>query len=552
MPSLAEVESSLLGPGGPFELARERVLGHDMTVFARRPPSLRALLESSRGHGDAEYCICEDRRLTFAEHFRSVAAFARVLRDVHGVGKGDRVAILAENGTEWIISFWAAVSLGAIAVGMNGWWVRDEIVYALQDSDPAVLVADEKRLARLRSEDRRVPVVSIEHDFAGLTAGGDAELPDASIDEDDPACILYTSGTTGRPKGAVASHRSIVGLTALQFFHGLRIMMASPPTDAPSHPPCQLVTNPLFHVSGLYTGAITMLAGGIKTVWTKGRFDPERILHLIEAERVTSWSPMGTMAYRVVTHPNLDRYDLRSVRSVGSGGAPMRRELQEEIRRVFPNAAASLGLGYGLTESGALATINFGDELAKRPGSVGRPMPTVEIEVRDAQGRALAEGEEGEIHIRSPLLMLEYWRRVVETDAAFAPGRWLRTGDVGRLRDGYLYIDSRKRDLILRGGENVYPIEIELRLEAHPSVAEAAVVGVPDVELGQAVKAIVVPAAGGEPGIETLRAWVAEALAYYKVPAHWDIRRAPLPRNAAGKVMKHVLVGDADSPFDSA
>lgn len=551
MPSLAEVERALLGPGGAFELARERVLGHDMTVFARRLPSLRAMLESSRAHGEAEYCVCEGARLTFAEHLRSVAAFARVLHEVHGVRKGDRVAILAENGPEWIIAFWAAVSLGAIAVGMNGWWVRDEIVYALEDCQPAVLVADEKRLSRLRGEDVGIPVVSVERDFSEMTSGADDTLPETTIEEDDPACILYTSGTTGRAKGAVASHRNIVALTTLQFFHGLRVMMADPPAVAPSHAPCQLVTNPLFHVSGLYTGAVTMLAGGIKTVWTKGRFDPERILGLIEAERVTSWSPMGTMAYRVVTHPNRHRYDLTSVRSIGSGGAPMRRELQEEIRRVFPSAAASLGLGYGLTESGALATINFGEELQERPGSVGRAMPTVEIEIRDAGGRTLAEGEEGEIHLRSPLVMLGYWRRPGESEQTFAEERWLRTGDVGRLHDGYLYIDSRKRDLILRGGENVYPIEIELRLEAHPAVAEAAVIGVPDAELGQAVKAVVVPAAGQAPQIETLRSWVAQALAYYKVPAHWEIRRDPLPRNAAGKVMKHVLLGHVDSPFDA-
>jgi acyl-CoA synthetase (AMP-forming)/AMP-acid ligase II len=552
MSSLEEVERSLLRSGGPFELAREAVLGHEMSVFARRLPSLRAMLEGSGGHGDAEYCICGESRLTFAQHLRCVSAFARALRETYGVAKGARVAILAENGPEWIIAFWAAVSLGAIVVGMNGWWVRDEIVCALDDSEPTLLVADEKRLARIRAEDLCMPVISIEKDAALFAPGADASLPDQPIAEDDPACILYTSGTTGRPKGAVASHRSIVGLTALQFFHGFRMMMSAPVTSTPSFPPCQLVTNPLFHVSGLYTGAVAMLAAGVKTVWTKGKFDPERILRLIEAERVTSWSPMGTMAYRVAMHPNLGRYDLSSVRSVGSGGAPMRRELQEQIRRVFPNAASSLGLGYGLTESGALATINFGAELERRPGSAGRPMPTVEVEVRDAEGRQLTDGEEGEIHIRSPLLMLGYWRRPEETSAAFAPGRWLRTGDIGRVEDGYLYIDSRKRDLILRGGENVYPIEIEMRLEAHPDVAEAAVVGVADEELGQAVMAIVVPAAGANPAVETLRAWVGGALAYYKVPVHWQVRRDALPRNAAGKVMKHVLLGDVANPFDAS
>ncbi len=551
MKTIEEAERELLGPGGAFELVRERVLGEDMAVMAKRLPSLRAMLELSRGYGAATYLACEDTRLTFEEHFRRVTAVASLLGDRHGVGRGDRVAILAENGAEWILTFWATVSLGAIAVGLNGWWVRDEILYALDDCAPKVLVADAKRLSRLRDGDVRVPILHTESAFDDLAQGDEAQLPDTPIDEDDPACILYTSGTSGRPKGAVGSHRSIVGLTALQFFHGLRVMMSSPASNAPALSPCQLVTNPLFHVSGLYTGAIAMLAVGVKTVWTKGRFDPERILRLIESEKVTSWSPMGTMAYRVVTHPDIGRYDLSSVRSVGSGGAPMHPELQDAIRRTFPNASTSLGLGYGLTESGALATIAFGESLRTRPRSAGRAMPTVELEIRDAAGHALGDGEEGEIHIRSPLVMLEYWRRPAETRDVLLRGRWLRTGDIGRLESGYLTIDSRKRDLILRGGENVYPIEIELCLEAHPDLVEAAVVGVPDAELGQAVKAIVVPKGEAEPDAAALGRWVGERLAYYKVPAHWEIRREPLPRNATGKVMKHVLLGEVLDPFDA-
>jgi acyl-CoA synthetase (AMP-forming)/AMP-acid ligase II len=550
--TIEEAERDLLGPGGLFELGVGSVLGEEMLVMTRRLPSLRAMLELSRGYGAAEYLVCESTRLTFADHFLRVASVARALRDRFGVAKGDRVAILAENGPEWILTFWATVSLGAVAVGLNGWWVRDEILYALEDADPKVLVADDKRLARLTADDVRVPIVRIEQDFDATTSVVATSLPETPIDEDDPACILYTSGTTGRPKGAVGSHRSLIGLTALQFFHGLRVAMSSPPPLVPALPPCQLVTNPLFHVSGLYTGAVAMLAGGVKTVWTKGRFDPEKILDLIEREKVTSWSPMGTMAYRVVTYPNLDRHDLSSIRNIGSGGAPMRSELQDAIRRVFPNASTSLGLGYGLTESGALATIAFGDELAARPTSAGRPMPTVSIEIRDPSGRPLPDGEEGEVFIRSPLVMLEYWRRPEDTAQTLLPGRWLRTGDIGRMESGHLYIESRKRDLILRGGENVYPIEIELCLEAHPDVVEAAVVGVPDLEFGQAVKAIVVLRDGAMPDSENLRLWVAGKLAYYKVPAHWEIRRSALPRNATGKVMKQVLLGEVRDPFESA
>jgi acyl-CoA synthetase (AMP-forming)/AMP-acid ligase II len=544
---LAAIESELTKPGAPFEIVTESVLGEPMAVFARRAPSLRAFLEASVAFGDAEYVVCGDARLTFAEHARTVASTAAALASRFGVRKGDRVAILASNRPEWIVTFWATVSLGAIAVGLNGWWTGDEILYGLEDCDPKVLVGDAKRLARVAGAGVNIPVVEMEGEFDALARfDRSAPLPDVPIHEDDAACILYTSGTTGRPKGALNTHRNVVALSGLQFFHGLRVMMAG--GAAPSGPSCALISNPLFHVSGLYTGAVTMLAGGVKTVWTSGRFDPLEVMTIIERERVTNWSPMGTMAHRVIHHPQRSGFDLSSVRGVGSGGAPMSPELQRRIRETFPDAAASLGLGYGLTECTALATINFGAELERYPTSVGRPLPTVRLEVRDEGGRALPEGE-GEIYVRSPLVMKEYWRRPDDTRAAILPGRWLRTGDWGRLEDGRLTIDSRKRDLILRGAENVYPIEIELRLEAHPAVREAAVVGVPHEELGQEVKAIVVPREGCAIDVAELSGWAAETLAYYKVPAHWEIRPAALPRNASGKVLKHVLTGAAANEF---
>jgi acyl-CoA synthetase (AMP-forming)/AMP-acid ligase II len=292
-----------------------------------------------------------------------------------------------------------------------------------------------------------------------------------------------------------------------------------------------------------------MLAVGARMVLRAGRFDPVDAMRLIESEQVTSWGPMGTMAYRVVHHPERARFDLSSVVQIGSGGAPMHPDLQARIREAFPSARRSLGLGYGLTESGALATVCSGEELLRYPESVGRPLPTVEVEIRDAAGRPLPEGREGEIHIRSPLVMLEYWRRPEDTKETLLPSRWLRTGDIGRLEGGRLYVDARARDLILRGGENVYPVEIEQRLEIHPDVQEAAVVGVDHEELGQEVKAIVVPLAGRSPSPSDLAAWVAEKLAAFKVPAHFEIRRDPLPRNAAGKVLKGVLLGESENPF---
>jgi acyl-CoA synthetase (AMP-forming)/AMP-acid ligase II len=579
-PLHARLETQLTGAGAPFEIAEADVLGERMSVFKERAPSLRALLEGSGAHGDREYLVQGDRRLTFAGHLRAVASVAQALRERYGVGPGDRVAILAANCPEWIVTWWATVSLGAIAVGLNGWWVRDEILYGLGDCEPKVLVADTKRLDRIRGDRIAPAVVEIERDYDALWqhAHG-AALSDQPIAEDDPACILYTSGTTGRPKGAVHTHRNIVALHRLYTFHGLRLLMitgakaaaqpagaAAPPaapagpTAPPGQPPgptappgqpanCALMTTPLFHLSGLYTGAVTLLASGVKTVWTTGRFDPLQVLQLIEREGVTSWGPMGTMFHRVANHPEVERYDLSSVRQIGSGGAPISPELQQRMRELFPNARASIGLGYGLTEATGMATINFAEELERHPASVGAALPTLQIEIRDADGKPLPDGQEGEIHLRGPLVMKEYWRNPPATRASILPGRWLRTGDWGRLAGGFLTINSRARDLILRGGENVYPVEIELRLEAHPDVEEAAVVGVDHAELGQEVKAIVVPRPGRTLDPEALARFVAGALAYYKVPAHWEVRLEPLPRNATGKVLKSLLATGDDVPF---
>lgn len=258
---------------------------------------------------------------------------------------------------------------------------------------------------------------------------------------------------------------------------------------------------------------------------------------------------MGTVAQRVMSHPDVGRYDLSSIRQIGSGGAPVSPEIQERMREVFPNARASMGLGYGMTEATGMATINFADELAAHPTSVGRALPSVSIEIRDGDGRPVPEGEEGEICVHGPIVMLGYWRRPEATAETVVEGRWLRTGDVGRLEAGYLYVNSRARDMILRGSENVYPAEIELRLEAHPDVAEAAVLGVEHPELGQEVKAVVVPRPGARPDPRDLERWVAAKLAYYKVPAHWELRQAPLPRNATGKVLKKILVEGGETPF---
>jgi acyl-CoA synthetase (AMP-forming)/AMP-acid ligase II len=495
-----------------------------------------------------------DRRISYAEHLRQVASAASALRDLYGVRPGDRVAILAANCPEWIVAFWATTSLGASVAALNGWWTADEILYGLENSGPRLLIGDRKRLARVADRDAGVPVLEIESGFEKLARfAPDAALPDDPIAEDDPAVILYTSGTTGRPKGAVNTHRGICGFVQGAMLNGLRLILAAGQRGVPPEPnppqPASLVTAPLFHMSGLHAGAVMMLAVGGKVVLRSGRFDPEDVLRLIERERITSWAGLGSMAPLVLNHPRVGDYDLSSLRNLGSGGAPTSPTLLERMKQVVPTGARGRGLGYGLSESVATVSMIGGEELEERPTSVGRVQPTLEVEIRDFEGRVLPDGREGEIHVRSPYTMLGYWRDDEATRKAIKPGRWLATGDIGRIEDGYLYINSRARDMILRGAENVYPVEIEHRLEAHPAVAEAAVIGVDHPELGQEVKAVVVLEPGARVEPEELARFVGEKLAQYKVPSRWELRGEPLPRNAAGKVLKNVLAGQAASAF---
>ncbi len=551
---VARVEATLLAEGAPFELVDVEVDGVIIRSFKNRIRTLRDLLVRSVDFGDNTYMLAtdgvEERRLSYAEHARLVASVATALHDRFDVRPGDRVAILGANRPEWVISFWAAIGLGAVAVGLNGWSTGSEIRYFLDDCEPKVLVADRKRIERLAGHDLGVPVVVMEDDFVELEAYAPAArfaappFADVQVEEDDPAIILYTSGTTGRPKGAINTHRNVASYLMLNFYNGAKAAMLAPaprPDDPPPRPHCQLVSSPLFHVSGLHSAAVMMLATGLKSVWLTGRFDPAVAMQVIERERCTGWSFTETVLHRMVNHPDVGKYDLSSITTVGGGGSPVAPSLIERTRRVFPNARRSVGIGYGQTECAALATLNNGQELIDFPMSVGRPLPTVELEIRDPLGSAVPEGIEGEVCVRGPMVMPGYWRRPEATAETIAPGRWLRTGDIGRMQGGRLYLSSRKRDLIFRGGENVYPVEIEKRIEDHPDVEECAVIGVDHPELGQTVKAVLVPRPGRTVDVESVRTWCAAELAYYKVPEHWEVRSDSLPRNAAGKILKDVL-----------
>ena len=486
-----------------FDLTEEVVLGQQLTVFADRKRTLRELLDASRVWGDRDYLIDGHRRITYAEHYAAVGRVAAALA-ARGVSKGDRVAILGRNSIEWVVAFWATVSLGAIAVGLNAWWSSAELRYAIEDCEPTLVLDD----------------------LASLTAhltGPERALPEVELDEDDPAVILYTSGTTGRAKGATHSQRNLICLVQAQ-----QELAASRVPAGMVLPPARVLTStPLFHVSGLHSGVVAGLGSGGTTIWPTGRFDPVTTLATIERERCTSWTTMPTTLWRVLHEPTASDYDLRSMRHIGGGGAAWSPALQGKIRAVF-GADVTWGIGYGLTECTGLATTSSFADLLARPDNVGHPVATVDVRI---------EGS-GEICVRGPMVMLGYWRNPGATAEVIDADRWLHTGDLGEIRDGLLFLSARRTDLILRGAENVYPAEIESCLESHPDVAEVAVLGVPDEEFGQLVAAIVVPASGRTLDPAELSTHVSAHLAYFKVPARWVVRSEPLPRTATGKVVR--------------
>jgi len=542
---------TFFGPGSPFEIAEEEVFGTTLPMFKHRKRSLREILLATERFDDLEHLIYGDRRITFREHRDVATRFSHVLREEYGVEPGDRVAILGANSPEWLQAYWGATCAGAVVAALNGWWTGAEIEYGLDLVKPTLLVGDRRRLERIEGR-IDVPTLEIESEFAPLVASPRyAGRPLAEIEqgEDDPALILFTSGTTGFPKGAVLSHRCVIGF--VQVPAAMRELGLTEAGIDPASVPKEsiLVSAPMFHVSGVMAIGVLAMSDGAKCVLRQGAFDPEDVLRLIEQERVTSWAALGSAGPRVARHPKLASYDRSSVTRVSFGGGPTSPAIKAQLADAFPNTENRMGMSYGLSEGSAVGAVIGGVEYEAHPDAVGRPSPTVQIEIRDGRGRVLADGEKGEIFLRSPYVMVEYWDNPEATAETIGEGRWLATGDVGHFEEGLLYIHSRERDLILRSAENIYPAEIENRLEAHEKVREAAVVGVDHPEHGQEVKAIVVVDPAAPPDELALEKWSREVLAGFKVPTLWELRHEPLPRNASGKVLKSVLRGEAE-PVD--
>lgn len=548
--SFQEACTAVCAPGTPFEIVEADVRGRPTKVFAGTPSSLRELYAMAATRED-DFIVYEDERWSMPSVLDLVAQIGHALVHDLGVQHGDRVAIAMRNHPEWIAAFAAITSVGAIAVPMNAWWQTDEMVFALEDSGSRVVFVDEDRLARLGADPgsvtaRCVLVRSATTPETGLDVvrlddllTADAALPDVHIDPDDDATILYTSGTTGRPKGAVSTHRAV--LSALMAFAARAAVGAlrePEPADGDKPATAFMLCVPLFHVTGLVPVMLGSFVSGAKLVMTY-KWDPDRALELIERERVTNFVGVPTMSWDLLEAPTFSERDTSSLRSVGGGGAPMPPEL---VKRIDDNFAKGRpGLGYGMTETNAYGPQNAGDDFVANPTSTGRPVPIMDIKVTDPVGVELPVGETGEIWFRSPSLIRGYWNRPDATADTIVDG-WLRSGDIGRVDDeGFVYVSDRAKDMVLRGGENIYCAEVEAAIYEHPAVYEAAVYGIPDERLGEELACHVMVKEGATLDAGELQQFVGARLAKFKVPTTVTIVTEQLPRNASGKILKREL-----------
>ena len=553
--SWIDAQKAVLDPGSgtPFELMDAEVMGVKMEVFKNAPPNLALALQNSRNHGDATFLLYEGERYTFARVMDEVDGLCHLLVNKYGVKKGDRVAVAMRNYPEWIISFAAIVSIGAVNVSFNAWWTEDEMKFALEDSGAKVLIGDQQRIDTAHHVAREMGVKM-------LIARPETEVsPDidewskevkpglgpivADIHPDDDCTILYTSGTTGRPKGAVSTHRAVVNSLLAFSARNSVLSLASDPEDKlmsqSEHPTSFILIVPLFHVTGCVPVMLSCFVAGLKLV-IMYKWDAGKALPIIQDERITNFVGVPTQSWDLVNHPDFEKYDTSSLKAVGGGGAPAPATLVDKVAKSIKKGGPQLG--YGMTETNAFGPGNTGKFYTDRPTSTGRAIRPMQLAVWDpVTKKPLGPNEYGEIMMAGPMLIRGYWNRPDATAETIENG-WLHTGDGGYIdEEGFLYIKDRIKDMILRGGENVFCTEVEGSIYEHPAVYEAAVFGVPHERLGEEVAVAVFPKEGASFTAEDLWKFLDGKISSFKVPNHVVIMNEPLPRNAAGKFLKTAL-----------
>ncbi len=550
---LEETVEQLTAVGAPFELDEVEIAGVSYRNYATMPANLGDYYKFMLAHGEKDFAVYQDERYTFNQGYQHSAEFAAALLDSYGIQKGDRVAILARNSPQWLMAFMGTTAAGAVAVPMNSWWTTEELDYGFEDSGAKVVVADRARANRLLpiAEKHGLQIISIDA-FDGfemshrpfdalLEQYAGREMPEVAVAADDHASIMYTSGSTGHPKGALSSHRGVLTALYSWMLMGTASKMAAvdTPQDGEAFPPSALLTVPLFHCTGSHSAFLLSLIVGRKLV-IMYKWDTDEALRLIETERVTYFNGVPTMSAELQVAAATSERDVSSLTDIYSGGAARPPDQVDKLAKTFKKS--SPGSGYGLTETNALGAINTGAFYLARPTSTGRAVPAAtDFRIIDTEGESLATGERGEVCMKTPANVLGYWNKPEATAEAFVDG-WFHTGDVGYLdEDGFLFIVDRIKEIIIRGGENISCIEVEAGIYNHPAVEEVAVFGLPDERLGEVVAAVVVLREGCTLSAEQLREFLADHLAVFKIPAHLWFPKDKLPRIASGKIFKREL-----------
>ena len=553
MISRAEAIAELTASGMPFELEVTDVYGHPVRVYKNAPVSLRDIWLTAAARGDAAYSVFDDVVLTYGEAHRQVTSLAAWMVE-QGIKKGDRVALGMRNYPEWIVAYWALQCIGAVMVSLNAWWIADELKYALTDSGATAVIVDGERQDRM-SDDLlaelgiRIAVVARGEARQGLTSWAEvtsnktAILPDVDIKPDDDATILYTSGTTGFPKGAAGSHRNyITNMWNGQFSVALAAKMAgvtAPLASTPKPQAVALSTFPFFHIAGLCGMNANTNAG--TCIITQYKWDAGDALRLVEKYKVTGFGGVPTVVRSFLEHPDFSKFDLSSIAAISQGGAPVPPDSVAKIEAEFAGKVGAAN-GYGLTETTAAVIGNSGANYFAKKDSVGLPSVGTDVRILDEDGNELPQGTIGEVCVYGPSNVRGYWNKPEETAKAFVNG-WFHTGDAGYIdEDGYIYVVDRIKDMVLRGGENVYCVEVETVLFEHAAVRDCAVIGLPHDKLGEEVAAVLVAADGcGPSDSDAVVSFLATRLAAFKVPSKVFWHSEELPRNATGKVLKKDL-----------
>lgn len=544
--------SQLTQKGSPFETERIEINKVAYTVYCNAPKTLTDIYDQARQFEDKEFVVFEGERWSFNALFDHAASLGHHLVNNYQIEKGDRVAIAMRNYPEWMSAYIAITSVGGVAVLLNSWGAQPELEFALEDSGTKLVFCDQVRFDLVSdfAEKANIPAIVARPEIAELpnyatamsSLEGEHDMPSSDISTNDFAMMMYTSGTTGKPKGAPSCHRAVCQAISNFECTGSASAMINPKAInamiEKGFEPAQILAVPLFHVSGLHAIFLGALKAGRKIVMMY-KWDAQKALMYVEQEHITMMSAAPAMLLEFLEHPDFDQTDTRSLAGIGGGGSATTPHTAQLMCTKIPDSYP--GTGWGLTETNAAGASLSGEPFHHKPKSSGFLHPTVELRVIGSKGEILPQNQSGELWVKSPTTISGYWNRP-DADAKDFNNGWFNSGDIGYLDDeGYLFLSDRAKDMVIRGGENIYPAEIESAISNHDAALEVAAFGLPDPKMGEQLAVAVVRRDGSNITEADIRAFAAEQLAKFKVPTQVWIRDERLPRNAAGKILKNQL-----------